>query len=168
MPPLASPLPPTTTTKFCTLSFPPFRHKLGSRILVSDSQPHCRRVMVLSKMEDLGLHSAGRGARTLVSTDFLVWLPPSLQGPFTSSPNLWPQFQRACSARALAMLPRILCPGLLPRTVYAEIGLRSSNPRLSSESLGGRGKPSATNLAGPLGHPQSSENMLQSLLLRVL
>jgi len=75
---------------------------------VSDSQSHCRRVMVLSEMEDLVLHSGGRGARTLVSTDFLFWLTPFLQGPFTSSPNLWPQFQRAHSARALAMLPRIL------------------------------------------------------------
>lgn len=87
------PLPPTTTTKFYTLSFPPSRHKLGSRILVADSQPHCRQahgikfrvVSRLTRWKTSAWAVQGEGPEH-ISPDFQVQLPFFLQGLFTSSP----------------------------------------------------------------------------------
>lgn len=151
--PPALPTPPATTTKFCTLSFPPSRPKLGHRILVSDSQPHCGWARGI-KLGLVSYQQAGRGARAFISTDFITQLPPFLQRPFTSSPNLWSQFQKGSLPYSLpccsqpgpwSCFPESSCLNLpLPRTVYAEIGLRSLS-KVELQKLGGGGKPSATN-----------------------
>lgn len=81
-------------------------------------------------------------------------MPPSLQRPFTSSSNLWSQFQKGSLPYSLpccsqpgpwSCFPESSCLSLpLPRIVYAEIGLRSLS-KVELQKLGGGGKPSATN-----------------------
>lgn len=79
--------------QFSALWFPPSGHKLGGRTLVSDSQPHRHRLMVLGKyfllpvihvcyqQKDHGQGVAG-GTRTLFPLTSLS------RCPFGSFPNL--------------------------------------------------------------------------------